>query len=379
MRILQFVQKPQRRGAEIFAFQLSAALRRMGHEVSTTYLYPYDGQKPLDVLPGDRVLDGVETHPLEKTLGHNPSLLRRVDAAIDRENPDVIQLNGARTVKYGALSKRRRSRVPWRLIYRNIDNPAYWARDPVRRWFYRNRIFPEIDGTVGVSESTLKRVLEMYDLRTPSTFIPNGFDPIPLEAAPSREEARRLQDIDIDVPLMLFIGNLTEQKRPDRFLRMVAAVRQRLPEAQAWLLGSGPLEEQLKRQAKELSIEDSVRFLGYQKNVASFIAACDLLVVTSDSDGIPAVVLEAGYLSKPTVSTRVGGMHECVVNGQTGHLVEADDEKGLAEKVHSLLVDVPERTRMGEEAHRFVSQQFTIDVVASRYFEFYKRVLEQAT
>ena len=185
MRVLQFVQKPQRRGAEIFAFQLSGALRRLGHEVSTIYLYPYDGDTPLDVLPGDRVLQGAERSRLEVTLGHNPALLREVCDAIDDSKPDIVQVNGARTVKYGALARRRRAGAPWRLVYRNIDNPAYWATDPIRRWFNRRRIFPWIEGTVGVRQATLDEVVRMYGLTTPTDFDPNGFDPEPLDAAPA--------------------------------------------------------------------------------------------------------------------------------------------------------------------------------------------------
>lgn len=374
MRILQLVQKPQRRGAEIFAFQLSHAFRNMGHEVRTGYLYPYAGESPLEVLPDDRVLGGEEKHPFEVALGHHPVLLRRVDRLIDETRPDIIQLNGARTVKYGALSKRRRAAAPWRLIYRNIDNPAYWTRDRLRLWFYRNRVFPQIDGTIGVSQMTLDEVIRMYRLRTPSVFIPNGIDPVPLREAPTRSKARRTLEVGEDIPLLLFMGNLTEQKRPDRFLRVVAEVRRHLPEVQGWLLGRGPLEDTLRRRARTLGIEGAVRFCGYQQRVAPFIAACDLLVVTSDSDGIPAVVLEAGFLEKPTVATRVGGLHECVEDGVTGVLVDPADEPQLMAEVRGLLENPERRAALGSAAHTFVSDGFTIDVVARRYLDFYEKI-----
>ena len=378
MRVLQFVQKPQRRGAEIFAFQLSGALRRLGHEVSTIYLYPYDGDTPLDVLPGDRVLQGAERSRLEVTLGHNPALLREVCDAIDDSKPDIVQVNGARTVKYGALARRRRSGAPWRRVYRNIDHPAYWATDPIRRWFYRRRIFPWIEGTVGVSQATLDEVVRMYGLTTPTVFVPNGFDPEPLDAAPAMEEARERLGVSLDRPLMLFMGNLTEQKRPDRFLRVFSRVKADLPTAEAWMLGSGPLADELKQQARELSLADSIRFLGYQKDVAPYIAACDVLVVTSDSDGIPAVVLESAYLGKPAVVTRVGGLHECVVEGETGFLVDPRDEEGLAGRVKTVLNDDEVRRGLGDEARRYAVDNFTIEAVGKRYLEFYERVIDQA-
>lgn len=370
MRVLQLVQKPQRRGAEIFAAQLSAALRRGGDTVATCYLYPYPDADALALLPGDQVLGGVERHPLEKIPGVHPGLLRRAMQAIRAFQPDVVQLNGARSVKYGALAKRLMRGPEWVAIYRNIDHPGYWQRRRSQLAVYRRWVMPQIDGVVGVSAATLEAVQALYRLRGPAVVIRNGIDPQSLdviEPVPENGAA--------GAPALLFVGNLTVQKRPDRFLRAAARVQAALPALRVWLVGDGPLRAELEAQAQRLGL--NARFWGYQRAVGPWIAASDLLAVTSDSDGIPAVVLEAGYLARPTVATRVGGMAECVIDGETGLLVEAQDEADLAAAIGGLLADPQRRTAMGAAAARLVRQRFLIDSVAAEYRRFYEAVLAQ--
>lgn len=375
MKILQLVQKPQRRGAEVFAFQLSDELRRQGHQVCTTYLYPYQGSKSLLLQCGDQVLNGRENHLLEKMPGVHPVLLQQVCRVIDQFQPDVVQVNGGRAIKYGSFAKKSSRFKTWRLVYRNIDDPKYWVTDPLRRWFYRQLVMPGIDGAVGVSEATLQNVKTMYGLNIPATFIPNGIDTSPLNLTEPQAETRRTLGVPSDCQVVLFMGNLTRQKRPDRFLRVIKAVAERYSHLEAWFLGDGPMRESLVQEVENLGLQKIVRFWGYQTGIAPYIYASDLLLVTSDSDGIPAVILEAGYLGKPTVASNVGGISECVLDGQTGFLADPQDEEALTNAVLTLLTDQNLRAEFGQRAQKWVGQNYTMDHIAERYLNFYQQLL----
>jgi glycosyltransferase involved in cell wall biosynthesis len=375
VKILQLVQKPQRRGAEIFAYQLSQELRQHKHTVRTVYLYTYQGAEPLPLQDQDCLLAGRQNHPSEKIFGLNPHLLHRLRQLIDKVAPDVVQVNGARTVKYGAFAKRSSRARQWQLIYRNIDDPTYWLRDPLRRWFYKRLVMPQVDGIVGVSRATLRNVQTLYRSQAQTIYIPNGIDTKPLQHVPSRTVARKAVGIAPDVAVLLFMGNLTTQKRPDRFLRVVQKLRALGHMLEGWILGDGPLRQEVENQAKALNILDSIRFWGYQAQIGSYVAAADILLVTSDSDGIPAVVLEAGFIGVPVVAGSVGGLAECILHEKTGMLVQPHDEAKLVEAVRSLLQHPDRRTGMGIEAREFIRNHFTMDIIAARYAGFYEQIL----
>lgn len=141
------------------------------------------------------------------------------------------------------------------------------------------------------------------------------------------------------------------------------------------MIGDGPQRGTLVAYARDLGVDDAVRFTGVQAGVADFLAAADLLTLTSDTEGLPGVILEAGLLGIPAVATRVGGVGECVVEGETGLLVDASDEASLAQAVVRLLSDGRRRTAMGRSAARHVRAHFLLETVAPAYLDFYGSVL----
>jgi glycosyltransferase involved in cell wall biosynthesis len=108
--------------------------------------------------------------------------------------------------------------------------------------------------------------------------------------------------------------------------------------------------------------------------VPRYLAAADVLVLSSDTEGLPGVVLEAGAAGLPVVATRVGGVTECVADGETGLLVEPGDADALHAALHSLLADPPAARRQGETGRRRVEESFCLDRVAERYAELYLRL-----
>ncbi len=137
---------------------------------------------------------GNEGSVLERVPGVHPRLLFRVQRELSRFAPDVVQANGARTIKYGATLARLDPTRKWRLVYRNIDSPIFWVKGRLREHYYRRVVMPQVDGVVGVSETTLEEVRRFYRLRAPSVFVPNGVDLKALEAKDTREVVRGTMD-----------------------------------------------------------------------------------------------------------------------------------------------------------------------------------------
>jgi len=339
-------------------------------------LYPHDGGNPLETRANDVVAMGDEHSVLEHATGIHPLLLGRLRRALLAFSPDIVQTNGARTLKYGAALTFGGRQRRWRLVYRNIDRPTFWVRGRLRESLYRRVVMPRVDGVISVSETTLEEVRAFYRLRAPSIFVPNGVDLRGLTPREGRETVRERYQTPLSAQVLVFSGNLGPQKRPDRFLRVAAKIsRGSDADVYAWLLGDGPDLEKSRQLAADLGIADRVRFVGCHADVASVMAACDIHLSQSDTEGMPAVAIEAAHLGLPTVAFRVGGMHECVRHGETGLLVPAEDEQALADAGLSLVKSPSLRDAMGEAARRWVDGRFSIDVVGQQYESFDGRVL----
>lgn len=373
MKILQLVNKPQRRGAEIFASQLGAALCRQGHETRTAYLYPHPEPNALPLQPDDYMLAGRAGHPLEKA-GLQPRLLQNLRRVIAAFQPDVVQVGGGRTVKYGALASLFYPARRWILICRNIGQAGDWVNGWPHRLVYRRLVMPRVDGVVSVTQANLEDFRALYQLPAPMTCIPTGIEPDSLRPGRSRAAVRRETNTPPEAPVVLFVGSLSPAKRPDRLLRVVRQAVAHRPDLHLWLIGDGPLRAELEQQAAALGLAGQVRFLGVRSDVGDYMQAAALLLLTSDSEGIPRVILEAGLMGLPVVSSRVGGIAEFVVSGQTGLLAPPEAEDELAQAVVQLL-DAPDaRREMGQQAQALIEANYTTAHIARQYLAFYRQV-----
>ncbi len=370
LRILQLVQKPQRRGAEIFAFQLSAALRRLGQEVRTAYLYPFDGPGRLEVRDDDLVLGRNEHHFTEKLPGSNPSLLKNLLRTIDTFSPHIVQLNGARSVKYGAIARHLRRNDGWRVVYRNIGNPSDWAPRGAKRVIFR-AMTSAIDGVVALDAGGLQLLWPLYPRTARFSVIPNGVDPETLVDSGDRDAIRLSMGVPTGTAVILSVGSLAPEKRVDLLIDGFEQLRGRGMDARLWIVGDGPLRGDLEAAVTAKGLTAEVAFTGVRSDVAALMSAADLLALTSDTEGMPAVVLEAGYMGLPVVATRVGALADCVRDGETGILIEPNDSREVATALAALVGEPGRRKTMAEAARRHVRRYFTMDVIAAQYLDFY--------
>jgi glycosyltransferase involved in cell wall biosynthesis len=236
---------------------------------------------------------------------------------------------------------------------------------------------PAIDAAVGVSKASLKDMVTMHGFAKPSTFIYRAINTAAFDATPTKLDCRAQLHIADNEQVLLFLGNLTTQKRPDRFLQIVAKVKATYPTIQAWIVGDGTLRKTTEQLAEVLRITENVRFWGYQTNVATCVTAADILVLPSDTEGLPGVVLEAAYAHVPTVGSLVGGIQECLEDGETGFIIaKKDNIQDYVDKIEELLNNESLRQQMGTAARQKVAAQFTIERVGVEYINFFNSLLQ---
>jgi glycosyltransferase involved in cell wall biosynthesis len=170
------------------------------------------------------------------------------------------------------------------------------------------------------------------------------------------------------------VGSLSHEKRLDRLLRVLRTAAADVADVHLWLVGDGPLRLDLETMTSNLGLSDRVRFAGRRDDVGSFLRAADLFVLSSDTEGMPGVVLEAGWCGLASVATDVGGTRECLRDGETGLLVAPTDEEGFARAVVDLLRSESRRTSLGARAQARVREGFTMPGVAGAYADLYRRL-----
>ena len=169
-----------------------------------------------------------------------------------------------------------------------------------------------------------------------------------------------------DAPVALAIGRLNDQKRFDLLLECFRDVRRKVPDAHLVIAGTGKLAARLKDQQARLGLESCAHLIGFRRDVSALLAACDTLVMSSDIEGLPMVVLESMAAARPTVATNVGSIDEQVVEGETGFLVPRRDMAALGERLTQMLSDRELARRMGEAARERVLEHFPLDLCVRR-------------
>lgn len=392
MKVVFIDTSPIRRGAQVFIAELSDSLDKMGIQTTRIYLYQAEaGAAVVTVRPQDRVLGFDSGSFLEKIPTLQPRLIRALKSEVSKIQPDLILLNGSRTLKYGSFLKRFfPAEIKW--VSRIIDNVEFWNSGKFTHWYYKNLVIPQLDATVAVSEASLNSMIRHYGFHKTSIVIHRMFDPAKFAHAPSRMEARKQLGLGDDDEVLIFLGNLTFQKRPDRFVEIVSKLVQTRPRVKALIVGDGPMRMELEmavscirnqvsgvQNASVFGLQSSVFFIGYQQDVSPFLAATDLLILTSDTEGLPGVVLEAAYFGVPTVATEVGGIKECLINEETGYLILDRSVDAFCEKIDFLLNNPEALLRMGQNAQSFVIDHFNFDQVATQYFDFFQSLLHKTT
>lgn len=174
-------------------------------------------------------------------------------------------------------------------------------------------------------------------------------------------------------PIVLSIGRLVEQKNFPLLLYAFKEVVREIPETELIIHGRGPLEREIMRLAKRINISTRLKlFTNWidEEGLVSLYNSASILAITSKYEGGPRVAFEAGACCTPFVSTKVGVLHEIVLDG-VGGLYASEDPHEIADKMLTLLHDVDVRQKMGENMRKIVLENFEWHNAIKKYAEAY--------
>jgi glycosyltransferase involved in cell wall biosynthesis len=166
---------------------------------------------------------------------------------------------------------------------------------------------------------------------------------------------------------LVFVGRLTEIKRPLMFLELAARVKRHRPSLRAAVVGTGPLLPVMRQRALELDIHDSIEFCGQRSDVSDIIARSRAFVLTSRTEGFSIAMVEAMDAGVVPIVADVGELSDLIVSGENGYLVSPDNLAEYVERILLVLGDPSLRDRLSERASRVARSRAAVNVIAAHW------------
>ena len=189
---------------------------------------------------------------------------------------------------------------------------------------------------------------------------------------PNKIESRGSFGLAIMTLQCAFIGRVTQIKRPDRFLDVVGEIKKRGIHLEFFMAGDGELLNVSRERIVRQDLQ--VRVLGWQTNIEMVLAAADIVVLTSDNEGTPLSLIQAGMAGLPVVTTKVGSVPEVVLDGTTG-IVTSFDVQEIADALEKLANSSDLRTKLGAAAKEFTLANFGVKRLVQDHESLYKQIL----
>ena len=351
MRILQIIQKKQYRGAEIFASQLSNHLIDQGHVVEMVSIY--DGEAILPFKEDIINLSSEESNRYFDIAGW-----RKLNQIIINFKPDVVQANAADTLKYAVLSK---MMFRWKqpIFYRNASTSSYYIKSKFSK-LINSVLLEKVDKIISVSIASKKDLNILFPFTKEKTVV------IPIGIESNSEKPINLGS---NRPNIIHVGSFTREKNHLGLLSIFQEIRKTYPNSHLHLFGEGPLRKQIEAKVLELGLYENISFYEGVYNPLPYISGADVLVLPSNIEGLPAVILEAMYCKTQVVAYDVGGISE-IISENTGSLVKKDDILGFSNEVLKIIDTQSDLKLMN--AFTMVNSKYMNSRIAREFTEVYE-------
>lgn len=366
MRILLWAEMfwPQMGGGSQFSAEIARALQKRGYQ-----LLVVTRQDDL-LLPSEECLDTIPVHrfPFYQALSSGDiaqiSTIRRQVAEL-RETfaPDVTHTTSFGASMFFQLATCDAFPSPLLVTLLGEGSPEGVGTDTVL-----HRALKRADWITAPSHATLAVVRGWVPECSEHSSVVRSSTPRPNPAP---------KPVPTKDPTLLCLGRLDRIKGFDLAISAMPAILRGHPSVRLVIAGDGPERVCLEEQSRRLGVSHSVEFTGWvsMSDVPDIVGAASIMLMPSRADAFPLVGLQAGFMARPSVATRVGGIPELVEHGTTGWLVDPDDPPALARGVARLLDDPELMHRMGQAALRRCSTVFEFDRTVDDYEFLYARIV----
>jgi glycosyltransferase involved in cell wall biosynthesis len=369
LAILQTCFSPSWGGLELQALELTVQLRRRGHAVALACA-------PDTRLARASSAAAVPTYLLPVRGYVHPWLAAKLSHELRRQSIQLIHCQHSRDVATVVpamlLSGAHRPILLSKRVGSYINKKDFFHRMTYR---YLDRILAVSDvihrNVLDTLPVPADRVLTLHDAIDTRRFAPGLGD---------RTRIRREFGYDENTTVVGFVGRFSPGKGHEELLQAAAALRGRFPSVRYLVVGEPShgeehYAERIHGLARELGIEQLVRFAGFRTDIPDVMAAFDLFAFPSHAESFGIVLIEAMAMERPVVSTNCDGVLDIMVDGETGLMIPPRNSPALAEALARLLENPSLRDRLGSAARRRVTELFDQQRQLDRLEEIYSSVL----
>lgn len=322
----------------------------------------------------------VPLDPEDRMMKRGP--IRRLNGVLTERRFDLLHIHTPFVAHYAGMTLARRLRIPRVETYHTFFQeylyhyvpfmPRNWMRKAARK-FSRQQC--NAVNAVVVPSGAMLEVLRDYGVHRPIHVIPTGLAADRYRPGDGSRFRERF-GIPDGRPTLVHVGRVAFEKNIGFLLRVLAAVRRKVPDVLLVIAGEGPARCQLQREAASLGLSGHVLFVGYLARDASLsdcYRAADVFVFASSTETQGLVLIEAMAQGVPVVSTAVRGTKDILKSG-CGALVAREQVGDFAAKVEAVLGNAHLRAELGEQARGY-AREWSEDVFAERMLGLYRDVV----
>ncbi|HET8888495.1 MAG TPA: glycosyltransferase family 4 protein [Candidatus Angelobacter sp.] len=367
VKVLQLISSGGYYGAENMLLNLCASQEQSGCENSLLIFYNVH-------VPNVEFYERARRRGLSVRMVHcngraDWRAVHQIEEYIQEDAVDLVHTHGYKADLYGYLAA-------WRCHKPVVATCHNWVGGTAALGIYNHldrMALKKFNALAAVSEKVAQRLLAFGVPAEKIKTIANGID----VAAFERAEPVSLLKVE-GGPVVGVVARLDLQKGFEYLLLAARKLCTDTRNLKIVIVGEGPDRSAIEDMIMQFGLQSNVILAGQQSNMPVFYAAMDIFVLPSLNEGLPMTVLEAMAASRPVIATRVGAIPGVIQDGENGLLVDPKDSEGLRKAIASLLDDPERRRRMGDQAHAWVSRNYTAKAMALKYREMYDDVLGRA-
>ena len=327
-----------------------------------------------------RLKKDVRVHVLEEVEGFSLTRILRVARFFRKLRPDIVHAHGWGGGSFYAITGAKLAQVP---VVVNGEHGSFFLK--YHQVLAQKLLAKMVDVTLSVCESLKDNIEHFLDITAEKIMvIPNGIDMELFSGSCDHcdffQELREKYNLAINKESFVIscIGSLRPVKNQMLLLKALVEIRNRNGGGNLCCLfvGDGPAFEGLKKFVINNHLEGCVVFLGRRNDIPQVLSASDVLVLTSISEGMSNVILEAFSSGLPVIATKSAGTIELIEDGCSGYLVEQQDVSGLAYKIKLLFGNRDLCGRLGSKACEVARKKYSIANMVVGYEKVYLDLLK---